>query len=170
MEPRIVSEPAFSVVGVKIRAQGGSPEIPGLWDVLGPRADEIVGKVSGAALGGIDNFDRAKGEFDYVAGFQIEGTHGLPSGMAAVRLPTSTRSSNASSRRSWRPLNRRTTNGFRRPQAAGATVRSLSSTGRDSTRPSGHRQCPYLSPWNLDDLCSLTDAHRPSERRHRAGF
>jgi len=87
MEPRIISKPAFSVVGLKIRAQGGSPEIPRLWDSLMSRAHEIVGKVSDAAYGVIDRFDAAGGQFDYVAGFEVEGSHQLPSGMTVLHVP-----------------------------------------------------------------------------------
>jgi len=90
MEPRILTKPAFSVMGLTVRAKGGSPEIPGLWDKLMPRLGEISGRKSDDAFGVIDDFDEAAGEMDYTAGYQVEESPRPPSGMTVAHIPAQT--------------------------------------------------------------------------------
>ncbi|MGA9192236.1 MAG: GyrI-like domain-containing protein [Anaerolineales bacterium] len=90
MEPRILTKPAFSVMGLTVSAKGGSPEIPGLWEKLMPRLEEISGRNSDDAFGVIDNFDEEAGEMDYTAGYQVEASQQPPSGMTVVHVPAQT--------------------------------------------------------------------------------
>jgi AraC family transcriptional regulator len=62
-----------------------------LWRDFGPRTKEIVHTApASVAYGVIDNFDEADGEFDYVAGLEVDSTTDIPEGMTAVELPDQT--------------------------------------------------------------------------------
>jgi predicted transcriptional regulator YdeE len=90
MEPRIVSKPAVSIMGLTVRAKGGSPEIPGLWEMLMPRVGEIHNRLGDDAYGVVDNFDEAEGMMDYTAGYEVDPTQEPPSGMTLLRIPAQT--------------------------------------------------------------------------------
>lgn len=88
MEPKIVTKPAFSVVGLKYRGKSEQNEIPQLWGALMPRVGEIKNITNqGVCYGLGDNFDESSGEFDYVAGFEVSSTEGLPAGMVHWDVP-----------------------------------------------------------------------------------
>lgn len=90
MEPRILAQPAFTVMGLTVRAKGGSPEIPGLWGKLMPRVGEIGDRLGDDAYGVIHNFDEAAGEMDYMAGYQVESAQTPPPGMSLLHIPAQT--------------------------------------------------------------------------------
>jgi AraC family transcriptional regulator len=91
MEPKIVSKPAFSVVGMEIRGHVEDHQVPQLWQALGPRAGEIGHLAQpGAAYGMTLSFDEASGEFDYVAGFEVDRVEGVPEGMGSWEIPAQT--------------------------------------------------------------------------------
>ncbi len=91
MEPRIVSLPAFTVVGVKYRGKNENNEIPQLWDDFGPRMGEIQHMVDKHACYGVcANADEQTHEFDYFAGFEVDSTDDIPEGMVSFDVPAST--------------------------------------------------------------------------------
>ena len=90
MEPKIVNRPAFTVIGLTVRAKGGSSEFPGLWEKLIPRVGEIQGRQGDVAYGVIDNFDEAAGEMDYTAGYGVDPSETPPEGMIKVNIPEQT--------------------------------------------------------------------------------
>ncbi len=91
MEPRFVSLPAFTLVGMTMRVKPHG-KVPGqLWDEFGPRMDEIQ-HVAGPAIayGLTANMNMSTGEFDYMAGLQVSSTEDIPAGMAAYDVPAQT--------------------------------------------------------------------------------
>ncbi len=88
MEPRFISLPAFTLVGMMMRVKPQG-KVPGqLWDEFGPRMDEIK-HVAGpdVAYGLTVNMDMASGEFDYMAGMQVSRTDDIPDGMVSFGVP-----------------------------------------------------------------------------------
>ena len=91
MEPKIVSRPAFTVVGMKYRGKNEQNEIPQLWSQFGPRMGEIKHKVDrDIAYGVMGNLDESSGEFDYVAAIEVENADDLPNGMVSWGVPEQT--------------------------------------------------------------------------------
>jgi len=91
MEPKIVSRPAFTVVGVKYHGQNENNEIPQMWQVFGPRMSEIKHVINtGICYGVCANADERTGEFDYIAGFEVESVAGIPEGMVSMEVPEAT--------------------------------------------------------------------------------
>jgi AraC family transcriptional regulator len=90
MEPKIVERSGFTVVGLKYRGKNENNEIPQLWQVLGPRAGAIKNRVDDHVAYGISaNIDKSTGEFDYIAGFEVGTTKGIPEGMVSFEIPGS---------------------------------------------------------------------------------
>jgi AraC family transcriptional regulator len=92
MEPKIVSKPAFTAVGIKYRGKNEHNEIPALWDnQFLPRVEEIQHRLTPPASYGImDNYDSASGEFDYLAGVEVDDATGVPPGMISWHVPAQT--------------------------------------------------------------------------------
>jgi AraC family transcriptional regulator len=92
MEPKIVSRPAFTVVGVLYRGKNEHGEVPQMWDhQLLPRVQEIPHQVTPhLAYGVMDHYDPQTGEFDYLAGFGVERVTELPEGMVSWTVPAQT--------------------------------------------------------------------------------
>jgi AraC family transcriptional regulator len=91
MEPRIVSRPAFTVVGMRYRGKPDQGEIPKLWSEFGPREGEVEPKSDPPRCYGVmDNYDEATGEFDYVASFEVESIVNIPDGMVSWDVPEQT--------------------------------------------------------------------------------
>ena len=88
MEPRIVSQEGFAVVGMLVRGRHDQGEIPRMWQALGPRVPEIQHRVAeDVAYGLSDNMDCDTGEFDYVTGFKVTSAASVPPGMVAREVP-----------------------------------------------------------------------------------
>jgi AraC family transcriptional regulator len=88
MEHKIVSLPAFTVVGMKYRGKNEHDEIPQLWGQFVPRIPEIQDRNPDPATYGVmSNFDEATGEFDYVAALHVNSASVLPEGMVSVDIP-----------------------------------------------------------------------------------
>lgn len=84
MEPKIVERPALTVVGVHYRGKNEHQEIPQLWQAFGSRAGEIEHIINPHIAYGIsDNMDMDSGEFDYIAGFEVDSTGKVPAGMVS---------------------------------------------------------------------------------------
>jgi AraC family transcriptional regulator len=91
MEPRIVSMPAFTVVGVKYHGRNENNEIKQMWDEFGPRMGEIAHVVNQDVCYGVcANMDEQTHEFDYVAGFAVESTADMPDGMTSMEVAEAT--------------------------------------------------------------------------------
>jgi AraC family transcriptional regulator len=59
-----------------------------MWQDFGPRMLEIQHKVDAHTAFGVSaNIDHETGEFDYVAGFQVEDAAVIPAGMASMEIP-----------------------------------------------------------------------------------
>jgi AraC family transcriptional regulator len=88
MEPKIISRPAFTVVGLKYHGKNENNEIPHMWGEFAPRVSEIRHMVSPHVAYGIsDNMDDDSGEFDYVAGFEVGSVAEIPGGMVSWDVP-----------------------------------------------------------------------------------
>ena len=90
MEPKIVSRPAFTVVGIKYRGKNEKNEIPQLWERFMSRAGEIKQRANPFGYGVEDNYDKKTGEFDYLAGVEVEGASDVPEGMENWEVPEQT--------------------------------------------------------------------------------
>ena len=89
MEPKIVSKPAFTVVGMQVRGKNENGEIPQMWGAFMPRAVEIRHKANPDVCYGVCGNMDASGEFDYLAGFEVSSAADIPEGMASWALPES---------------------------------------------------------------------------------
>jgi AraC family transcriptional regulator len=88
MEPRFVDRPAFTVIGMIVHSKNENNEIPRLWEALNPRVCEIKGRVGENAAYGISaNMDENTGAFDYIAGFEVSSSEGIPKGMIRFEVP-----------------------------------------------------------------------------------
>jgi AraC family transcriptional regulator len=82
-QPQLITRPAFTVVGLLLRTQPMSPEIPALWDKFVPRIGEIPHQTEGhVSYGVMGRFDQATGMFDYMAGNPVAQVDQLPAGMS----------------------------------------------------------------------------------------
>jgi len=91
MEPRIVSKPGFTVVGVKYRGKNENQEIPEVWGEFGSRFSDFKHRSEeGIAYGAMDNYDPDIGEFDYVAGVAISSSKGQPADLTVWDIPGAT--------------------------------------------------------------------------------
>ena len=91
MEPKFVSLPAFTLVGMKVRVKPQSNTPGQLWDEFGPRMGEIQHPAApDVAYGVTDNMDMATGEFDYFAGMEVSSTAAIPASMVALDVPAQT--------------------------------------------------------------------------------
>jgi predicted transcriptional regulator YdeE len=91
MEPKVVTKPSFSVVGMKYRGKNEHGEIPQLWERFLPHQDEINTKVHPDIFYGImDHYDEQTGEFDYIAGMEVAPNGPPPTHMVEVTVPAQT--------------------------------------------------------------------------------
>lgn len=91
MEPKIVTKPAFTVVGVKYHGKNENNEIKQMWNDFGPKMGEVKHVVNPDVCYGVcANMDEQTHEFDYVAGFEVESTVGMPDGMVSMEVPKAT--------------------------------------------------------------------------------
>ncbi len=91
MEPQFVTKPAFTIVGMLLRATPMTPEIPKLWDRFVPRIHEIPHLAEpDVSYGVIDHYDEATHLFDYMAGCAVTTVDVLPPGMQRWDVPTNT--------------------------------------------------------------------------------
>ena len=91
MEPKIVSKPAFTIVGVKYHGRNENNEIPQLWNDFGPRMVEVKHMVDKHACYGVcANVDKQTRKFDYFAAFEVDSTDDIPEGMVSFEVPEAT--------------------------------------------------------------------------------
>jgi AraC family transcriptional regulator len=88
MESKIVTNEAFTVVGIKYHGRNENNEIPQIWATLKPRVREIKNMTTDRFAYGISaNMDQSSGEFDYVAGFEVSSAEEIPAGMTRSEVP-----------------------------------------------------------------------------------
>jgi AraC family transcriptional regulator len=91
MQADIVSMPAFTVVGMKLRTKAESAQMAKLWGAFMPRSSEIKAMPNrGAMYGVMQNYDAQTGEFDYIACMQAHNASSVPQGMTALSIPEQT--------------------------------------------------------------------------------
>jgi AraC family transcriptional regulator len=91
MEPKIESRPAFRVVGMKYRGKNEQNEIPQLWGEFAARVAEVQNRVEAhGTYGVVGNFVEETGEFDYVAGLNVDPAAEVPEGMVSWDVPAQT--------------------------------------------------------------------------------
>ena len=91
MEHKIISRPGFTVIGLKHHGKNENNEIPQMWGEFMPRAGEIKHVVNPhVAYGVCGKMDESTGEFDYVAGFEVDSIADIPEGMVSWEMPERT--------------------------------------------------------------------------------
>lgn len=90
MEPKIVTRPAFTVVGMKYRGKNEKNEIPMLWERFMPRSGEIKQRANPYGYGVMDNYDEKTGEFDSLAAVEVQDASDIPEGMESWQVPEQT--------------------------------------------------------------------------------
>jgi AraC family transcriptional regulator len=91
MQADIVSMPAFTVVGMKLRTKAESNQMAKLWSEFVPRSAEIKAMPNmGVMYGVMHNYDEQSGEFDYIACVQTHEAGVVPQGMTALGIPQQT--------------------------------------------------------------------------------
>ncbi len=88
IEPKIVTKPAFLVVGMQYVGKNENQEISQMWGRFNPRVPEVKNIIGGNAYGVCDMVEVAEeGAFEYVAGFEVSRIEDLPEGMIAFMVP-----------------------------------------------------------------------------------
>ena len=91
MQPQFATKPAFTVVGMLLRATPMTPEIPRLWDRFVSRIEEVPHLAEPyVSYGLMDHFDVETSQFDYMAGCSVEQVDELPPGMSRWDVPAAT--------------------------------------------------------------------------------
>ena len=95
LEPKFSSRPAFTVVGMKLHVKGDdesmsqvSKVIGKLWDRFHLRMGEV--RVKGdprVCYGLMGNYDAQTGDWEYLAGLEVEEPPEIPEGMEAWQIP-----------------------------------------------------------------------------------
>jgi predicted transcriptional regulator YdeE/DNA-binding transcriptional MerR regulator len=88
MEPKYVTRPAFTVVGMRYYGKNENQEIAQLWRQANPRLGEIQHVTGECAYGLCCAVEgAAPGEFEYVAGLEVTDAEPVPAGMVARQVP-----------------------------------------------------------------------------------
>ena len=96
VEPRIVEQPEFSVIGIQVRTSNarettGGGAIPKQWDKFfaDKIADKIPNKVDSTIYAVYTNYasDR-EGEYDFIIGMKVSRVSDVPPGMVAKKVPS----------------------------------------------------------------------------------
>lgn len=91
MGAKIVTRPAFTVVGLAYYGKNEHEEIPQLWQEFGKRYHEIQHAVNQEVGYGVcDHVDLNTGQFDYLAGVEVSRAADLPEGMVHWEIPEQT--------------------------------------------------------------------------------
>ena len=91
MEPKLITQSAFTVVGLLLHTTPMSPDIPALWDKFVPRMGEIPHRTpEQVSYGLMGHFDQTTGMFDYMAGSPVTRVSQLPAGMSSWEVAANT--------------------------------------------------------------------------------
>ncbi|OXM14647.1 MerR family transcriptional regulator [Paenibacillus herberti] len=85
MEPKLVEQAEFTIIGMAWSSSSSEGDIPGLWGRFIPREDQIEGKLQPAVSYGIC-LPGVEEEFTYVAAFE-SNSENVPEGMTKVVVP-----------------------------------------------------------------------------------
>lgn len=87
MEPKIVTKPAFTVVGMKYRGENKNNEIAQMWQEFIPRIKEIKHMIKNDLSYGVCSDLEETEVFEYVAGMEVERAADIPEGMVSWTVP-----------------------------------------------------------------------------------
>jgi predicted transcriptional regulator YdeE len=87
MEPKIVTKPAFTVVGMKYFGKNENNEIAQMWREFNPRFKEIQHGVNLDFCYGVCGELDKEGNFKYLAGLEVSQIDPLPAGMESWDVP-----------------------------------------------------------------------------------
>ena len=88
MEPKIVSLPAFTVVGMRYYGKNQNQEISEMWGKANQRFGELKHICEDAAYGVcFTNPNTPSGEFEYVAALKVDSEKDIPEGMVLRHVP-----------------------------------------------------------------------------------
>ena len=88
MEPKFETKAAFTVIGYKYRGKNEQSEIPQMWGEFMKREGEVKPRPNpDTGYGVMGNFDKDSGEFDYVAGLEVDPKAETPEGMVRWDIP-----------------------------------------------------------------------------------
>jgi len=96
VEPRIVEQQEFSVIGIQARTSNakevtGGGAIPKQWDRFFKEgiADKIPNKVDSAIYAVYTDYaSDYNGEYDFIIGMKVSSVSGVPPGMVAKQIPS----------------------------------------------------------------------------------
>lgn len=87
MEPKILTKPAFTVVGMLYHGKNENNEIAQMWGEFVPRIGEIKHGVGPEVAYGVCRDLEPEGAFEYVAGVEVDNTEDIPEGMVSWEVP-----------------------------------------------------------------------------------
>lgn len=87
MEPKIVTKPAFVVVGMEYRGENKNNEIAQMWQEFIPRIREIEHIVDDEVSYGVCRDIEGTDEFEYVAAMEVDSPADIPEGMVSWTVP-----------------------------------------------------------------------------------
>jgi predicted transcriptional regulator YdeE len=95
MEPRVVEQPEFSVIGIQVRTSNakevnGGGAIPKQWERFFNEgiADKIPNKVDSTIYAVYTNYaSDYNGEYDFIIGMKVSSVSDVPPGMVAKKVP-----------------------------------------------------------------------------------
>lgn len=91
MEPKIITKPAFTTIGVKYTGKNENGEIPKMWSVAAPRFIEIKNAIETPYVSyGICGNLYEDGSFDYLAGVAVSSAEDIPEGMESWEVDEQT--------------------------------------------------------------------------------
>ena len=95
MEPRVVEQPEFSVIGIQVRTSNakevtGGGAIPKQWERFFKEgiADKVPNKVDSTIYAVYTNYaSDYNGEYDFIIGVKVSSVSDVPPGMVAKKVP-----------------------------------------------------------------------------------
>jgi predicted transcriptional regulator YdeE len=95
MEPRVVEQPEFSVIGIQVRTSNakevtGGGAIPKQWERFFKEgiANKIPNKVDSTIYAAYTNYaSDYNGEYDFIIGMKVSSVSDVPPGMVAKKVP-----------------------------------------------------------------------------------
>jgi predicted transcriptional regulator YdeE len=96
MEPKIIEQPEFSIIGIQVRTANakemtGQGAIPKQWSKFNKEriADKIPHKVDSTIYAVYTNYaSDYNGEYDFIIGMKVSSASDIPAGMVAKKVPS----------------------------------------------------------------------------------
>lgn len=90
MQPRLEARDAFTVIGLKWRGSDGPAQIPAHWDLFLPWLQELLPHSPNGRTYGVErDFDKATGEYSYLACVEVAAGTPAPAGLEVWEIPAS---------------------------------------------------------------------------------